>query len=199
MSELTAQSESDRQLAARISQHDESALVEAIRLYGAQVQALCGRICIDRLDADGVVSQVFWELWNTAAKYEVQRGSLRVYLLTLARSRAIDRKRHLAAYAAKTSTPTMVMFITERNRRQNVEPTVRQMITEREQEICQALNRLSLPQRKALQLAFFDGLTHREVADKLALPLGTVKTNIRRGLLRLREVLCESDIKEKLA
>lgn len=199
MSEPTLQSESDRLLAARISQRDESALGEAIGLYGAQVQALCGRICTDRLDADGVVSQVFWELWNAAYKYEAQRGSLRVYLLTLARSRAIDRQRHNAAYTAKTTTETMVMCITERNHQRHDEPTERQMIKERQQEIRQALEQLPLPQRRALKLAFFDGLTHREVADKLALPLGTVKTNIRRGLLRLREVLCESDIKEKLA
>lgn len=199
MSELSAQSESDRQLAARISQHDEAALGEAIMLYGPQVQALCGRICTDRLDADGVVSQVFWELWNTAAKYEVQRGSLRVYLLTLARSRAIDRKRHNAAYAAKTSAETMIMCITERNHRLHDEPPDQQVLKEREQEIRQALNRLTLSQRKALKLAFFDGLTHREVADELSLPLGTVKTNIRRGLLRLRELLGEMDMKEKLA
>ena len=93
MSVLSDQAKCDSQLATRICGRDESALGEVIGLYGPQVQAACMRICADLLDAEGVVSQVFWELWNSAHKFDACRGSLRTYLLTLARSRAIDRQR----------------------------------------------------------------------------------------------------------
>ena len=198
MSQPTDPRECDSQLAARICQRDESALGEVIGLYGPQVQAVCARICADQLDADGVVSQVFWELWNSAHKYDVGRGSLRAYLLTLARSRAIDRQRSNAALARKTTAEITVFSIPERTSSDCEEPPQRQIMLEHEQEIRQALKQLAASQRIALELAFFDGLTHREVAAQLQLPLGTVKTNIRRGLLQLREFLTEAEAKGRL-
>ncbi|MEO8268489.1 MAG: sigma-70 family RNA polymerase sigma factor [Aureliella sp.] len=199
MSSLFQQVKCDSQLAIRISQRDESALGEVIGLYGPQVQAVCMRICADLLDAEGVVSQVFWELWNSAHKYDAQRGSLRAYLLTLARSRAIDRERANAALYRKTTAETSVYTIAQSSRVVSEDPCEREIMKERKSEIRQALKQLTVSQQDALELAFFDGLTHPEVAAKLHLPLGTVKTNIRRGLLQLREYLAEMDTRGKLA
>ena len=199
MSSPAEQENYDSQLATRVCQRDESALGEVIGLYGPQVQATCMRICADLLDAEGVVSQVFWELWNSAHKYDPQRGSLRAYLLTLARSRAMDRERANAALLRKTKAGAAIGTIAAKARVVRDDPCEREIMKERKLEICQALKQLTASQKDALELAFFDGLTHREVAAKLHLPLGTVKTNIRRGLLQLRAYLTELDAKGRSA
>ncbi len=199
MNALSEQAKCDGQLALRICERDESALGEVIGLYGPQVQAACTRICADLLDAEGVVSQVFWEFWNAAHKYDARRGSLRAYLLTLARSRAIDRERSNAAHCRKTMAENTVYSIDERRGIVYDDPCEREIMKERELEIRQALKELSVSQQNALELAFFDGLTHREVAAKLRMPLGTVKTNIRRGLLQLHASLTGANVEGRLA
>lgn len=192
MTSLARKTESsDAAWIERISDRDESALVEVIENYAPQIRGICLRICRDELDADDVVSSVFWELWNRSFNYNSRRGSLRTYLLTLARSRAIDRHRAVAARQRQTEK----FMNTQAGSVSSAaveEPVQRAMNSEREQKVREALALLPESQQTALQLAFFDGLTHREVAAQQALPLGTVKTNIRRGLLQLREFLAEA-------
>lgn len=92
------------------------ALREVIGLYGPQVQAACRRICADfARRGEGVVSQVFWELWNSATNMILERGSLRAYLLTLARSRAMDRERANAALLRKTKAGAAIGTIAEKH------------------------------------------------------------------------------------
>jgi RNA polymerase sigma-70 factor (ECF subfamily) len=179
----------DAELLSRIVGRDEAGLAQAIQLYAGQIKAICLRICVDELEADEVVSVVFWELWHGVRKVDLNRGSLRTYLLTLARSRAIDRQRAAAArvkncqkYLESQRSHCMT------NQEEGVEA---HMGKERSQELREAIAGLPAAQKSALELAFFDGLTHREVAERQSLPLGTIKTNIRRGLMQLRKMMVE--------
>ena len=99
----------------------------------------------------------------------------------------------------KTKAGAAIGTIAAKARVVRDDPCEREIMKERKLEICQALKQLTASQKDALELAFFDGLTHREVAAKLHLPLGTVKTNIRRGLLQLRAYLTELDAKGRSA
>ena len=186
--QLVAEQQSDDELVRLICDHDESALDTVIRLYGGQVIAICKRICCDDLEANGVVSEVFWELWQNAAQFQSQRGTLRSYLLTIARSRALDRYRSVSSQQLKhrkflESADSFTALIC------NESPDDQPIHTENAKEVQIALDRLPLLQRQTLLLAFFDGLSHREVSDQLGLPLGSVKTHIRCGLLKLRHLL----------
>lgn len=179
----------DDDLVRLICQRDEPALAVLIQRYSGQVYAICKRICKDELDAYGVVSDVFWEFWRNADRFRSERGSLRAYLLTMARSRAIDRQRSVASLAHQRNR-----FI-EAVQNGGIDLAItdapeRQWIFEEDAiEVQQALCRLTVIQRQVLQLAFFDGLSHREVAQTLQLPLGTVKSHIRKALLRLKHLL----------
>lgn len=182
----------DEELVLRIAKGDEGALMHVIELYAGQVKSICKRICADELEADGVVSVVFWELWNGIAKYDPKRGSLRTYLLTLARSRAIDWQR--AASARDKNNKEFFFASSQRPMAGTLtmnEVANAQENAERTAELRRAIELLPDQQKSALELAFFDGLTHREVAERQSLPLGTIKTNIRRGLLQLRKILIE--------
>lgn len=187
----------DAELVAGMRQRDEAALVEVIERYGSQVKAICMRICTDELEADEVVSVVFWELWNGTDKVNLRRGTLRAYLLTLARSRSIDRQR--AAAARKRNYEKY--FESNQagwNELQSSETGMQaQLNTERGEQLRDAIAKLPASQRSALEMAFFDGLTHREVADRQCLPLGTIKTNIRRGLLQLRNMMLDAAGRER--
>ncbi len=191
-------SDSDRELLSRIADRDEAALIQVIELYAGQVKSICLRICSDELEADGLVSVVFWELWNGFAKYDHCRGSLRSYLLTLARSRAIDWQR-----AATARNRNLQQFFLASHRHSTAgeqtmnEGTNAQESREHSEELRRAIELLPAHQKSALELAFFDGLTHREVAERQSLPLGTIKTNIRRGLLQLRRILIEVTNQER--
>lgn len=183
-----AEQQSDEELVRLICDRNEFALDTVIRLYGGQVNAICKRICCDELEASGVVSEVFWELWQNAALFRSQRGTLRSYLLTMARSRALDRYRSVSSQQRKhhkfmESVDRLAVYIC------NESPEQQPINAENAKEVRSALDRLPQLQRQTLLLAFFDGLTHREVSDQLGLPLGSVKTHIRSGLLKLRHLL----------
>lgn len=180
----------DDELVDGIRQRNEEALTVLIDRYGGQVRALCLRICSDELEASGVVTEVFWQFWCQADRFEPARGSICTYLLTMARSRAIDARRSVASFSRQR---TQWMEATKYGCEANGEgsPEAQLLRDEYTQEVQQALKQLPDLQRKLLQLAFFDGLTHSQMASLLQTPLGTVKTHIRKGLLRLRYLLTE--------
>ena len=180
---------SDDELIQSICRRDEMALDAVIRIYGGQVNALCRRICGDEMEASGVVSEVFWELWRNAALFQSQRGSLRSYLLTIARSRALDRYRVVSSQNRKQNKFLEAAIDRMGDFASNESPDERPINEENSREVHSALSQLPRLQRQALFLAFFDGLSHREVSQELGMPLGSVKTHIRSGLLKLRRLL----------
>lgn len=181
----------DEEVVRLIRLHDERALVLLIQRYGGQVQALCESICGDELEANGVVSDVFWEFWRHAERFQSHRGSLRSYLLTMARSRSIDRKRSMTSLTRQRSKFIDASISNSTEPVTADSPDYRALRNEAADEIQHALSQLSDLQRQMLQMAFFDGMSYREVANNLQIPLGTVKTHIRKGLLRLKYLLSE--------
>lgn len=171
-------------LVRRTAAGDHTGLAE---LYDATSQLVFGlalRILGDRNEAEDVVVEVYTQAWRSAHTYDASRGTPCSWLLTLTRSRAIDmlrsRKRERAsdpleaANDVQTDTPN---------------PEDATADAERHRFVRRAIEGLSTEQREAIELAYFSGLSHTEIAMQLGQPLGTIKTRIRLGMMRLRELL----------
>jgi RNA polymerase sigma-70 factor (ECF subfamily) len=177
--------ESDQQTLERMARGDADALADLYDRHAARVYSLALRIVRDAGDAEDVVQEVFAQAWRQASRYTASRGAVAAWLLTLARSRAIDRLRarrarpdQQGAEAAATELPDLA-------------PPVdwQYLSAEQIRLVRGALEQLPFLQRVAIELAYFDGLTHVEIAARLEEPLGTVKTRIRSALTKLRESL----------
>ena len=162
-------------LLRRLAAGDPQALGEFYDLYAGLVNGLALRILRDASDAEDVVQEVFVQVWRQASRFDPDRGTPEAWLCTMARTRALDRLRRRTTRreepeeaAPAPSTP----------------PGSAEAIAVRK-----ALDGLSVDQRRALELAYYEGLTQSEIAERLGEPLGTVKTRIRTAMIRLREVL----------
>ena len=175
----------DRTLLARMAQGDGDALAELYDRYAGPIYSLALRILRDAGDAEDIVQEVFAQAWRHASRYTATRGVVAAWLLTLARSRAIDRLR--ARRARPEAAPDDAAAI----RVIDASPPIDHQLLSAEQiaGVRAALDDLPLLQRVAVELAYFDGLTHAEIADRLEQPLGTVKTRIRLAMAKLRETL----------
>jgi RNA polymerase sigma-70 factor (ECF subfamily) len=179
--------QSDAELMAAVRLGDRDAFHALYRRLSPDVYILCERILHNRHEAEDVTADVFCEIWHRRDRYDAARGGARTYLMTLGRSRAIDRLRSHAARPDMTNKTRLegaslpaAAAISPDDAAQSAESRSR---------VVEALAALSSRQRTAMELAYFEGLSHREIADKLATPLGTVKTHIRQGLLKLRSAL----------
>jgi RNA polymerase sigma-70 factor (ECF subfamily) len=169
----------------RMARGDHEALAELYDRHGRLIFSLALRILRDQSDAEDIVQDVFSQAWRQAARYESSRGNAVAWLLNLTRSRAIDRLRGRRARPDTTAGDPATLDLPDRSR-----PLDQQIALSHEAaRIRAAVDELSVLQRVAIELAFYEGLTHVEIADRLELPLGTVKTRIRQGLLKLRERL----------
>ena len=162
----------------------QSALGELYDRHGRLIYSLALRVLRDQGDAEDVVQEVFLQVWREAARFDVTRGNVVAWLVMATRSRAIDRLRRRQArpqLAAKSEPDNRV----DAGPRADVQMEWQS----RAAEVRRALETLPLLQRAAVELAFFDGLTHAEIAEQLEVPLGTVKTRVRQGLLKMRDCL----------
>lgn len=168
-------------------QHD--ALGELYDRHGRAVYSLALRVLRDQSDAEDIVQEVFSQVWRQSARYDAKRGSVIAWLLTLARSRAIDRLRGRKSRPEPAGDESLLGDL------QAPGDAADDLIVWAGQaaQIRTALDGISAVQRVAIELAFFEGLTHAEVSERLELPLGTVKTRIRQGLLTLRERLAGAE------
>lgn len=171
---------SDEQLICRMSDGDGTALAEFYDQYAPQVLGLLVRMLPTRSDADDVLQEVFWQLWNSAGRYDAGRGSPKGWLFMMARSRALDSLRRLKTNFVASEAPDVPIWNP---------PTSDLERLESSEQVRQALSELTDEQRQAINLSFYGGLTHQEIAEHLELPLGTVKTRIRLGMKRLRGLL----------
>lgn len=169
------------QAAGRGDEHSFALLYDAT---GARVLGLVLRVVRDRAQAEEVTQEVFLQVWRTAGSFNPSRGSALAWLLTLAHRRAVDRVRSAAAQSKRDRAYESQHVDTPFD--STAETAEGRMEAGR---VRSALTGLTDTQRDAVELAFFDGLTHREVSDRLAVPLGTAKTRIRDGLRRLRDEL----------
>ena len=156
-------------------------------LYDASSHMVFGlalRILGDRDAAEDAVVEVYAQAWKDAKTYDPRRGTAASWLLTLTRSRAIDMLR-----ARRRDQVTDPIESASDVRSATPDPEEATTVAERQRFVRGALSDLSVEQRQAIELAYFSGLSHTEIALKLGQPLGTIKTRIRLGMLRMRELL----------
>jgi len=175
----------DAALMDRLVRRDQDAMEQLYRRYSRIIYSLALRITQQAASAEEIVQDVFLLLWRNAHRYEVSRGGLEPWLLTLARNRSLDllrmkREKQRRREDALDDSPVPAAH-----------PSAEAAIDRqrRAEQVRAVMASLPAAQRKAIELAFFDGMTHSEIAAALAQPLGTVKSWIRNGLLRLRESL----------
>lgn len=157
--------------------------------HAPQLYGLALRILRNQVDAEAIVSDVFVEVWTKPDRFDESLGSCRTYLLIMARSRAIDRLRASKTRHEKSHTAAEIRTEDEITRQKAESPARMAIAEERRELIRKAVAELKEVQREPLTLAFFEGLTHCEIAERLGQPLGTVKTRIRSGLNKLRTAL----------
>ena len=164
-------------LIQRIARGEQDALAKVYDETSSLVYSLALRILRSPLDAEEVVTDVFSQVWRTAAAFDARRGNVTTWLVTIARSRALDRLRSRNIRSQREEPLT-----------QDV-PGVVTCHFEAKHLVRRALQQLSPDQRVIIEMAFFSGMSHSELAESLALPLGTVKTRMRLGMMRLRGIL----------
>jgi RNA polymerase sigma-70 factor (ECF subfamily) len=184
----------DLTLMELVARRDAGALDALYLRHSSLVFALCLRILRNHAEAEEVLQEVFWELWRSSGRFAAERGSARVYLVQVARSRSLDRvrlRRRREALLADAGGPSVVASeLGGEGRASNALAAA--LSGEQHRQVRAALVELSESERRAVTLSFFDGLSHAEIAAQLGEPLGTVKTRIRRALLRLRGLLVNS-------
>ena len=172
---------SDAALIQKIVQRDESALAALYDRYASLLSSLLNRILRDTQASEEILQDVFYQLWRNAAQFDPARGSLPGWLAVIARNRAISRLRRRNPSEGDELLETTVIVPA------NLENALaQQQLLSR---VKSALENLPREQRAAIELAYFEGLTHSEIASKTGDPLGTVKTRIRSAVESLKRNL----------
>jgi RNA polymerase sigma-70 factor (ECF subfamily) len=184
MSEDKRAEQEDRELIQRIASKDADALDAFYTRYNRLAFSFVFRIVGNRADAEDVLTDVFWQVWQQSARYDGSRGKPLAWLLTIARTRAIDCLRSTNRAQVKTDefdpqkeSPSVA-----------VEPD-RFVLADTRQAVQEALQTLPEQQRAPLEMAYFQGMSHTEIATALGQPLGTIKDRIRNGMMHLRKRL----------
>jgi RNA polymerase sigma-70 factor (ECF subfamily) len=183
----------DREVVELLARDDQGALAELYDRYRSLVMALTLRILSDPADAEEVLQETFFQVWRQAGRYNPERSSVSTWLVLIARSRALDRKRRQTT-AARTQEKLRAEPLDADT---SPEGGRRVLWRERRERLTQVLSELPPEQREALELAYYGGMTQNEVAERTDTPLGTVKTRTMLALRKLRKAL-DSDIRELL-
>lgn len=185
---FAAVAQDDRELAERLQRRDQQAMADLYDRYGRIAFALIYRIVRDTGIAEDLTQETFIRVWNRVAAFDREKGALGAWVLTVARNRAIDyvrsvhgRMRENAFELDAHENPGL--FIT-------IEANI--LNSDRARRLRQAFEKLNQNQRTVIELAYYEGLSQTEMAERMQQPLGTVKTWCRTALLRLREELGEA-------
>jgi RNA polymerase sigma-70 factor (ECF subfamily) len=179
----------DAELLRRMADGDEAALAALYDRWVGRVHTLAFWILKDADEAEDVVEETFWQAWRTAARYDGVRSAGSTWLVMIARSRALDRLRAQRRRADWTSAPGTAGTLLDMASPGERDPTARTEEGEHSAVLAEAIGALPSEQRQVLELAFFGGLSHSEIAARTAQPLGTVKTRIRLAMDKLRQRL----------
>ena len=173
----------DQEMLRRIAAGESAALGELYDRYGSLSYGLALRIVGNAGDAEEIVQDVFVHVWRQSERYDPARATLAGWILMLTRSRAIDRLR------ARQARPPLAAHDLDWSHGASENQEVAAITKEAATRVKAELEALPQAMRQAIELAYYDGLTHSEIADRLQEPLGTVKSRLRAALLRLRDTL----------
>ena len=174
----------DASLLGRMAAGDERALGDLYDRWHSLVTSVVLRILNQRDDVEDVVEEAFWQAWRQAARYEASRGSVQTWLLTIARSRALDRVRALKRLREEPLENEKGEVVIQQVA--DGDPGLDAEAVERRAIIVAALAELPAEQREALELGYFGGLSQSEIAERTGQPLGTIKTRMRLAMQKLR-------------
>jgi len=171
-------------LIQQVANQDRDAFSQLYDRFSTLVFTLAMRMLRVRSDAEDLLQEVFVQVWRQAQSYSAERGSPEAWIVNIARSRAIDKIRSIRRMEKS-------FVLTDDPARAESSDNVESSAAESEARLTMSNALANLPeaQRKVLELAYFDGLTQTEIANRLAEPLGTVKTRMRTGIQRLRDML----------
>jgi len=175
----------DAGLMRRIASGDAAALSDLYDLSSRYVYGICLKVLRNSADAEEVTLDVYTQAWRQASRFDADRGEPLAWLLMLARSRAIDRLRSRGGVRRHEEDLEQVRDLAS----PGIDPETGSSLAQRAATVRAALAGLPAEQREVIELAYFEGLTHTEIADKLAQPLGTTKSRIRLALARMRQTL----------
>lgn len=179
--------EADAQLVRRMAAGDKTALAELYDRFSRPLYATALRIVSDPAEAQDIVHDAFIALWEKAAMFETERGTAFSWAVTLVRHRAIDRVRSRRRRGELLAASFAADLGYDEDATVGADATA--ALGDQASAVRAAVATLPLEQKRAVELAFFSGLTQQEIAQQLSEPLGTVKARIRRGLLKLRDSL----------
>jgi RNA polymerase sigma-70 factor (ECF subfamily) len=184
----TAQQMVDQEMIARIGRRDQSAFSALYDRLSGPLYSLTVKMLGDPVEAQDALQDVFLQIWSRAETYDPEQSSVFSWAVLLTRSRVIDRlrargRRSRVVVASTDDTPTAADASTVESAADTAEKS------DEAARMRDVLSNLPSEQREAIEMAFFEHLTHHEIAARLGQPLGTVKARIRRGLLKLREQL----------
>ena len=187
---LTQDNEKDRDLMKRIASQDPVALSLLYDKYHKILFGLLLSVLKKKEEAEDLLQEVFTTIWQKADQFDTERGSAYTWIVSLTRNKGIDRLRSKVYKEQKRQSTSLndddVFQPLYSDENSPLESTI---LSERASQLYTALQKLSEKQRTVIQVAYFDGLSQSEISDKLDLPLGTVKTRMRDGMLKLRELL----------
>jgi len=180
-----AAAEADRAAVSRMARGDRDALADVYDRHARLLYSLALRIVRQAADAEDVLQEVFAQVWRHAARYDVGRGTVIGWLVTLTRSRALDRLRRGRVRPQAAADEALAREVPDSS------PGVDLALVseERAAAVRSALEALPENQRVPLELAYYEGLSQSEIAAKLGVPLGTIKTRMRQALVRLRDAV----------
>ncbi len=179
---------SDAQLVTRVARYDDVALAEIYRRHGGAVYGLARRVLNNNTEAEDVAQEVFLRLWNQPERFDPNRGTLRSFLLTQSHARAVDAVR---SHEARRGREVREAESTARAGYDLQNEFADLIMSE---EVQSALAKLPVDERRAIELAYFQGLTYVKVAELLDEPEGTIKSRIRNGMRRMRQSLSDYEV-----
>jgi len=187
------QKQRDLEIVERIARREPEAFTVFYDSHAPMVFGFLCRLLTERTEAEDALQETFWQVWRQAGSYDSSRGSPQAWLIQIARSRGLDRLRQVRLRAKRDAGPIDDLYkqLSAQDR-----TDAKTMEQDRQQAVRRALNGLPSEQREVVTLAYFNGCTHQEIAARLRTPLGTIKTRIRLGMMKLQKVFQDSELLE---
>ncbi len=189
---LTQNNSRDRALLQRIASKEPDALSELYDHYSKLLFGLLKSILKKTEEAEDILQEVFTTIWEKADQFDTERGSAYTWIVSITRNKGIDRLRSKVYKEQKKQSTSLddddvfhPLYSEENNPPENT------ILSDRAERVYGALQKLSEKQRSVIQVAYFDGLSQNEISDEYDIPLGTVKTRMRDGMIKLRELLAQ--------